>query len=437
MIKINTLEAENLKRIKAIKMEVGPNGLTLIGGRNGQGKTSVLDAITYALGGERYRPSEIKREGSMVDPYIKIELSNGLVVERKGKNSSLKVTDPSGKVHGQKLLTDFLTEFSLDLPKFLASSAKEKTNALLRIIGVGDKLLGLDNKEKSAYERRHSVGVIADQKSKHADELRHFPEAPIELLSISELIEQQQSVLLKNAENQKLRDEAVQINRAVYDQASECEIIEEQIISLQSNLKEQKTRLNALRSQQETAHKSIEELNDESTAELETQIKHMDEINAKVRANLDKEKAIEDSRIEKEKYMELTKELDAIRKLKVDLLESADLPLEGLSVVEGQLTYNDKHWDCMSGSEQLRVSTAIVRKLNPKCGFVLLDKLEQMDTATLAEFGEWCGQEDLQVIATRVSTGPECSIIIDDGTVVKKFPVEMSSTKSDKWKGGF
>jgi len=86
----------------------------------------------------------------------------------------------------------------------------------------------------------------------------------------------------------------------------------------------------------------------------------------------------------------------------------------------------------MSGSDQLKVSVAIVRKLNPKCGFVLLDKLEQMDLDTLTEFGAWLEQEGLQAIATRVSTGSECSILIQDGYVVGNEPVEHESA----WKPG-
>jgi hypothetical protein len=61
------------------------------------------------------------------------------------------------------------------------------------------------------------------------------------------------------------------------------------------------------------------------------------------------------------------------------------------------------------------VATAIVRKLKPECGFVLIDKLEQMDKQTLEEFGAWLEREGLQAIATRVSTGEECAIIIEDG----------------------
>ena len=85
MVKINTLELENIKRIRAVRMEPSLNGLTVIGGRNTQGKTSVLAAIAWALGGNKFRPSQAQREGSLIPPHLKIQLSNGLVVERKGK----------------------------------------------------------------------------------------------------------------------------------------------------------------------------------------------------------------------------------------------------------------------------------------------------------------------------------------------------------------
>ena len=88
----------------------------------------------------------------------------------------------------------------------------------------------------------------------------------------------------------------------------------------------------------------------------------------------------------------------------------------------------------MSGSEQLRVAAAIVRKLNPECGFVLMDKLEQMDIETLNEFGKWLEEEGSQAIATRVSTGGECSIIIEDGYVKGTLPEPPRENKT--WKAG-
>ena len=97
MITINELQVENLKRIKAVKLEPSASGLTVIGGKNGQGKTSVLDAIAWALGGEKFRPTNPKRDGALTPPNLHVVLSNGIIVERKGVNGSLKVIDPTGK----------------------------------------------------------------------------------------------------------------------------------------------------------------------------------------------------------------------------------------------------------------------------------------------------------------------------------------------------
>ena len=130
MIKINKLEIENVKRVKAVKMEPAQNGLTVIGGKNNQGKTSVLDAIAWALGGDKYRPSEAWREGSVIPPFLHIVMSNGIVVERKGKNSDLKVIDPQGRKGGQQLLNEFVEQLAIDFPRCMSASNKDKADTL-------------------------------------------------------------------------------------------------------------------------------------------------------------------------------------------------------------------------------------------------------------------------------------------------------------------
>ena len=88
MMKINKLEIENVKRVKAVKIEPSENGLTIIGGRNNQGKTSVLDGIAWALGGDKFKPLQPQRDGSVIPPHLRVTLSNGLIVERKGDTTS-------------------------------------------------------------------------------------------------------------------------------------------------------------------------------------------------------------------------------------------------------------------------------------------------------------------------------------------------------------
>jgi len=419
-IKINRLEVENVKRVHAVKVEPTANGLTIIGGRNGQGKTSVLDALAWALGGDRFRPSTPQNDSSVIPPSIRVILNNGLIVERKGKNSDLKVIDPTGVKSGQQLLNGFVEELAIDLPRFLHSTDKEKADTLLRIIGVGDQLAALERQETEIYNNRRAIGQIADQKEKFAKEQTYYPEAPKEPVSASDLIHQQQDILAQNGENQRKRQNLAFIE-------GEAEKLQRQLTDLQ-----EKIRLNA--ADLETARKSALDLVDESTEALETSIRDIEDINRKVRTNLDKEKAEEDARHFTEQYETLTAELDSVRQKKTDLLQAADLPLPGLTVDEGVLKYNGFPWDNMSGSDRLKVATAIVRKLNPQCGFVLLDQLEQMDLQTLHEFGAWLEAEGLQAIATRVSTGGECSIIIDDGYVVGDEQPE--ATAPGAWKEG-
>lgn len=416
-IKINKLEIENVKRVKAVRIEPSANGLTIIGGNNNQGKTSVIDSIAWALGGNKYKPSQATRDGSVTPPNLHMVMSNGLIIERKGKNSDLKVIDPSGQRGGQGLLDSFVEELAINLPKFMDSSNKEKANILLQIIGVGERLFELEQHENEIYNKRRTIGQIADQKKKFADEQTYFADAPKELVSASELIQQQQAILAINGENQRKRQNVRILEQNHYAKLQEVERLTDLLETAQEQLE-------TLVADLEVANTDALTLMDESTEKLEQSITQVDEINRKVRANFDKDKAEQDAAEYRNQYDAMTAEIDNIRKEKSDLLSNADLPLPGLSVADGELIYNGQRWDNMSGSDQMKVSTAIVRKLKPSCGFILLDKLEQMDMVTLNDFGKWLEEEGLQAIATRVSTGDECSIIIEDGYVVGQSIIE-------------
>lgn len=419
-VKINELLIENVKRVKAVQFEPSADGLTIIGGRNGQGKTSVLDAIAWALGGNNYKPSVPERDGALVPPNLHIELSNGLIVERKGKNSTLKVTDPNGNKSGQQLLNEFVSTLALDLPKFINGSDKDKADSLLKILGIGDVLSQLDTKENQLYAQRTEVGRIADRKKKAADEMPMYPNVPKEPVSATELIKEQQEILARNGENEQKRQNAARYERM---------LAEAQIAFDEAKAALQKAEQDCL-----TARKSAEDLHDESTAELEKNLAEIEALNIKIRANSTKEAAEVEANNLQQEYDGLTEQIESVREERSKLLDSAELPLPGLSVKDGKLIYNNMPWDGMSGSDQLKVATAIVRKLNPQCGFVLMDKLEQMDLETLQEFGAWLKQEELQVIATRVSTGDECSIIIEDGMV--KGDTEAVKEKAPKYVKG-
>lgn len=418
-VKITSFEAENVKRVKAVQLSPAADGLTVIGGRNGQGKTSVLDAIAWALAGNKRRPSAAKREGAAGDPRMRVELSNGLVVERKGEAGRLKVSDPAGGKSGQALLDSFVGQLALDLPRFMAMNDADKAAELLKIVGVGGELAELEAREEADFNRRLAIGQLARQKRGAAEELPSYPDAPAEPVNASELIREQQAILARNGENQRKRGEATRLEASYRAAVDEAANLRERIATLTESLRKTEERESALYADLLTARKTAEQLADESTAEIEASIAAIDEVNAKVRANAAKAEAEAEAAGLEGQYADLTARIEAVRAEKRALLEGAGMPLPGLSIDAGRLSYNGRLWDSMSGSEQLMVATAIVRRLKPECGFVLVDKLEQMDPQTLAEFGAWCEAEGLQVIGTRVGTGDECSIVIEDGMAIQ------------------
>lgn len=436
-VTITALEAENVKRIKAVAFAPSPTGLTLVGGNNNQGKTSVLDALAWALGGDRFRPDAAQRDGAIAPAHLKVTLSNGVVVERKGKNASLTVTDPTGRRSGQQLLNAFVEPLALDLPRFMDASDKEKSDILLRIIGIGAELHTRDLEIKGLYDKRTFTGQLAAQKKHFAEELVSYPEAPDEPVSASELIRQQQDILARNGENQRLRAQYAELEQQVQQCVDELKRTRERIATLQQLADELDAKHTKLFNQRETARKTVSQLQDESTAELEASIRDIEETNRKVRANLEKSRAEDEAAQYASEYDRLTESIQQKRAERMALLNGADLPLPGLSVEDGVLTYKGKHWRDISGSDQLRVAAAIVRRLNPDCGFVLLDKLEQMDMTTLQEFSAWLEAEGLQAIATRVSTGSECQIIIEDGMVKDAVPPEEKPQPRSWTKGAF
>ena len=398
-MKITSLQMENVKRIRAIRLEPSVDGLTIIGGKNAQGKTSVLDGIAYALGGEKYAPSNLRREGAIADTVIHIETDDGLVIERKGKKASLTVTDREGKRHGQAILDAIIGKMAIDLPKFLNANDKAKADTLLQILGIGDELEKLEREEKAKYDTRTTVGRMAEQKKKAAADMPWHDDVPEKKLSVEKLIEQQQEVLGRNGVKQKLRDDIEANKRHLATYKAQLKEITEAIARLEENI----------------AKAESSDLELEDVSELKSKIANFEAINEKIAENQAKLRREEEAADLSDQYDSLTVEINEIRKKRMELLNGCDLPYPGLTVEEGILKLDGKAWDCMSGAQQMIVGCAIASRLNPKCKFVLLDKLEQLDLETLAEFDNWLKENDLQCIATRVSTGEECSLIIEDG----------------------
>ena len=487
-MKLMQLDCSDVKRIKAVHLEFNEKGLTIIGGDNRQGKTTSLEAILYALGGESYRPVNFKREGSIEDGFIRLTFDDGMVVERSGKNAALKVIESTGRKQGQSLLNALISKIAIDLPRFLNASDGDKAKVLLELLGIGDKLKELDDLEQDKYQERTLVGRQYEQKDKAAKELPFYADVPETEVSSVELTKQLGEVMKRNAAT-KAAVERIESNKAELGRlvergeklATDREALDgkataqkaqvesnakHRLDSIEAQIKElmrQKGQVEAEKEQQlkviddtvvtqkkafdtqiKENESAIETLTDEivksenidtaleDTSALEQAIQDCEATNAKVRANRERQEKVEESVALKKEYEKYTAEIEDIRKRRLALLDGADLPYPGLSVKDfGKgpvITLNGIPWSDCSGSEQLIVAAAIAFAINPECKFALMDKFEQFDLKSLNKFDKWLCEHDRQVIATRVSTGSECSFIIEDGYVVGQEGIVIDKT---------
>lgn len=431
-VKISALELENVKRVRALTLEPTADGLTVIGGRNGQGKTSVLDAIAWALGGNRKRPDRPTREGSATPAQLRVTLSNGIVVERKGKNGALTVTDPEGRRAGQALLDSFVEELAIDLPRFMAMSDREKADELLGIVGIGEELERLDRDLERARAARLAKGQEKRAKAKVAEEAAWYPDAPEGPVSAADLLVEQQAAQATNMENERIRAAADRAERDHERAVSELSEAERALAAATERAEAARRAASAASEAARAAREMADACTDADTTDLDARIGEVDRVNEMVRANRERARLQAEAEAAEAQYRALDEDCDELQRSRVALLDGADMPLDGLSVEDGRLMYRGAAWGEMSGSEQLRVATAIVRRVKPECGFVLVDKLEQMDPSTLREFGEWAQSQGLQVIGTRVATDETCTVVIEDGRAVAKKGTEKTEDVSAK-----
>ena len=170
---------------------------------------------------------------------------------------------------------------------------------------------------------------------------------------------------------------------------------------------------------------------DVDIAEINAELEQIDTTNSHVRTNQEKAKAKDEAEQAEAEYAAAGRAVEDVRQRRMALLNSVQMPLPGLSIEAGELVYNGAKWDCMSSMERVVVAISIVRQLQPKCGFVLLDQLEVFDRAQLAKLRDWLAENNMQAIATRVADDDTCDIIIEDGQVLEDLRKPAPKTAPD------
>lgn len=427
---IDLVDLENVKRIRVARLDVRNHGLCIIGGRNAQGKTSILDAIRWTLGGDRFRPDQPLRDGAK-KLKSKITLSNGMVVSRGGAKGSLTVTAPGGLKGNQSVLNAFLSEVALDLSKFTDASNSERSKMLLSMFPeLDERLQQLSGMEAALYQDRASANhEVQRLKAKLQG---HDPDEPEpESVDLTELLEESREL---RKEVDQARDDLRCANEAEAEAKAlteDIEIHEREIKKLEKEIADLKKAIvqkkkNIEQCKEDAANymakfKVVEKTDPKTRlAELETKIGSAEAVNRRHQQWKDARDLSQEYKKAVHAAKALSDKLEEIREKKVQAISDAQLPLDGLEIEDGELRYNGHSFDDSSGMEQLKMAVAICSQARPECGFVLVDDLEKMDMDNLLEFAEFLREHRLQAICARVCESDEVRLIIEDGELVDR-----------------
>lgn len=430
------LVAENIKRLTAV--EIAPNGAVVeITGRNGQGKTSVLDAIWWALAGATHiQSSPIRKDAD--EALIRLDLGTGDAVEyrvtRTFRRRSTETVTTSIVVENQvgarfnspqKVLDALLGELSFDPLAFTRLDSRRQFEALKRFVPDVD-FDAIEAANKQDYDRRTEVNRAAKTLRAQAAGIEVPAGAPTERIDEAELVAELERAGEHNAEIERRKakreraEEAIRAHMTARDDLlRRAEELRRQADELQRQAGEREDAAQELRLRLDQAEPLPDPID---TSALREKIAEARKANALVAARERRAKIEAEAAELEAQSAALTEAMQERDAEKLRAIEAAEMPVPGLSFGEGIVLLNGLPFDQASDAEQLRTSVAIAMAMNPKLKVIRVRDGSLLDDDAMGLLAEMAEAKGYQVWVETVGSDRPGAVVIEDGAVKGVIP---------------
>lgn len=430
-LKIINLVVENLKRISVVS--ITPTGeLVQITGKNGQGKTSVLDSIWWAFQGAANIQVDPIRRGQQ-KATIKVRLGNGtdtaadIVVTRTldrkdGKTTTkLFITNGDGTARFDKpqdMLNGMASGISFDPLEFSRMPAKDQFEALKKLSKLD--FIESDTKNTADYARRTDVNRTVRELTAQYEAIAIpdvVPETVDEAAIVAEIgragthngeiemrRERRENTVTAIEGNKdrarQLQAKAVKLRQEADDCDREAGLFDKEAAELQGKL--------------DTAEPLPEPMDAAAlTAKLEA-AKRTNALRARALRRQELQAAANAQQAEADA---LTARIEERTAAKQAAIAAVKMPVDGLGFGDGMITLNDLPFDQASDSEKLRVSIAIAMAANPKLRVIRVRDGSLLDADALKLIAEMAKGQEFQVWIESVSDAGNIGVVMEDGHV--------------------
>lgn len=420
-VRLVQVSVQNVKRIRAVDITPNPVGVTSIGGKNGAGKSSTLDAIWWALGGERSIQDAPLRRGAERGE-TRLTLSDGTVVSRvyTAKGSRLEVKGRDGlpvKGGAQTFLSGLISSgMAFDPLAFTRMNARDQVVTLLRAFGAEEDVARINSRHTEAVERRKLANAEVDRLRALARSLPAVDDAPTSEVLVSDLVAEADAA---RAHNQRIAEGRKWLIEAKATSDKWAQTIED----LRTKL------LNAEKAKADIDDKiaahgpSIAQAQEVNEADIRARIANADAANALYRQAQAAGKVQAD-------LAQAVKAADKAQVAVEDVVEARRLMLRGLSTRMPRLSIADDglRWTPASGgdpvpfgqasmSEQLRTAIEIEMATHQRLRLILVRDGALLDDDSRRLLDDMAQQYDAQVLLEVVGADGDGTIIIEDGKV--------------------
>lgn len=424
-MKIVKLTAENVKKLRAV--EITPTGeIVTIAGKNGQGKTSILDSIWWALSGTTHIQAEPIRKGEN-KARIRLDLGE-LIVERRFTEggSSLFVENAKGArfPSPQKMLDSLLGALAFDPLAFSRMTPRQQFDALRNISKLDINVDEIDALNRGDFAKRTDLNREAKAKRAEANAIPVAEGLPDAKIDESALINEIQEAGEKNALIEASKNERAIAARDVADKRAEAGRLKERAAAMRAeadNLDAQAANALKVADDMEKATAALPAIPDPvNVAEVRAKLEHAKQINAKIDARERRAQVVAAAEKLEQQSAQLTEQMSAREKAKAEAIARAQMPIPGLGFGDGSacVTYNGIPLDQASSAEQLRVSLSIAMASNPQLRVIRIQDGSLLDDDSMAQIAEMAKAGDYQVWIERVDTSGKIGVVIEDGAVV-------------------
>ena len=434
MAKLIRLEADNFKRLRAVEIRPAATGITVVAGRNGQGKSSVLDAIQAALGGKRAAPAEPVRRGTDTATVV-CELDD-LIVRRTftpGGGAVLTVTPRDGSRElrsPQAVLDKLYGALTFDPLAFLRMSPRDRMETVLEL--GGPEVLKLEERRTDLRAQRADLTKASKQAAAAAAALPRFPAAPADPVSVAELTAAIQQVRAEQAKADQLAAAKLRASHERLRWESKAKDLEAEAARLHAEaeqlFKDARSALGMAAgcateeqgfAQAYAAATAVDHA--ATAASLAAQIDTAQAVNQQVAANRAAAVAEGKATDLEGAAAKVGTQLEAIDAQRRALLAAALRAVPGLDLGPDGVLLAGLPFEQAATSEQLRAALGIGIAANPDLRLLLIREGSLLDADALAEVARVAEAHDVQVLIERVGdAGAGIGVVIEDGSVAEE-----------------